>query len=120
MIKKKAFFTIFFIVLLSYSYSQENDFEYGDVSIENLKKEFTDIDSNASAFVIFEITDISFNDIHKHIRIKIFNSNSFDLADISIPYINKFEEVEFIRGASYNLVDGKIEVSEVPIVRAIF
>lgn len=119
---KTRFILIALSILYSFSLSaQKNQIKFGKISEHELKTSTCSIDSNASAYVIADIGHARFNitqsDIKlitdRHVRIKILNKESFDKGNFSISLYNSNtgdeEKVTSIKGAVYNLVDGKEE-----------
>ncbi|WP_066633035.1 DUF3857 domain-containing protein [Labilibacter marinus] len=95
--------------------------KYGKISQEEIDMTVCPNDSNASAVVLadmghtfFEITaeDI-FMKFEKHIRIKVFDKEAFDKGNFKIflykSYSGGEEKVNSIKGAVYNMKDGKLE-----------
>jgi hypothetical protein len=96
--------------------------KFGNVSEDELKMEFCEIDSSAEAMVLcdYGTTKIQidrarggFQVIYERIcRIKIFSNHGYDWASESIHLYNDTnfrEDVTGLKGFTYNLVDGKIE-----------
>lgn len=102
--------------LISFNlFAQKSPLKFGEVSIENLSQKVSKIDSTAGAEYILDHGIVSFDhnfqiELTRHIRIKIFDKNKFDLANIEIPF-SEDDMVARLKAASYNLVDGNIVTS---------
>src|ERR1700761_536867 len=92
---------------------------YGKIDKADLEMKSCDFEKDANAEVLFNkgVTgfDYDFNiteDVHK--RIKIFNDNGKKEADVHIVYysINHLENISGIQAETFNLVDGKVEVTK--------
>ncbi len=98
--------------------------KYGKITQEEIAMTSCPIDSNASAVVYgamghseFKITESDITLLfEKHIRIKVFDKEAFDKGDYKI-YLYKGdggirEKTSGIKGAVYNMEDGKLEKSK--------
>jgi len=110
----------FFILLFFVNFSTIAQTDLKKVTINDLKQSVHPTDSNASAAVLFDQGEISFEFtdgwnyiFNKTSRIKIYTKDGLNQADITIPFYvgnsNSDEErVINIKGYVYNLEDGKI------------
>ncbi len=118
----KALLTLVFLCTFTFSILADRDqMKFGKIDQSEIEMTVCPIDSNASAVVLgaigyteFKITEkdikIEFN---RHVRIKIFNKESFDKGNFNI-YLYKGltgdeEKLLGIKGVVYNLKDGKLE-----------
>jgi Domain of Unknown Function with PDB structure (DUF3857) len=118
----KHLITIIFVIsIYMVTNAQKAPIKFGKVKIEDLQKEYHEIDSSAAAIVIcdfgtsnFEYTEaygfrIVFNRLT---RIKILNEQGLEYANFKIPlYKNNSdkEEINTMKGFTYNIVNGAIE-----------
>jgi hypothetical protein len=92
--------------------------KFGDVSKQELEVQVCPIDSSASAYYIFDWGEAYFDFdsgemlLKYHARIKIINDQGFSYGDLTIPFSAK-KPVTHLKAATYNLVDGKVQVSKV-------
>lgn len=101
-------------------------YKYGKVDPEEFDTQIKGQDSAAAAIKLFDVGKGYFEISHgsgnfiyvfeRHVRYKVVNKNSYDLANLEIElYRNdngSEENLELIKGATYNLVDHKIEISK--------
>ncbi|MEL7004126.1 MAG: DUF3857 domain-containing protein, partial [Bacteroidota bacterium] len=108
------------LTLLLFSFTQlsaqKGPVKFGEIDINNLKMTRSLLDSTAGAMVISDFGYVSHDHnfevlLTHHIRIKIFNSSEFDRADVKIPFSSR-DRVEKLKGATYNLIDGKIVMTK--------
>ncbi len=94
--------------------------DWGDVSVDQLKLTSFPADSNATAVVLFDIGDVTF-DAHydiiykRHTRIKILTKAGFELATHKFSYYTKdhTQSVDDIEGQTVFLTaDGRVETKE--------
>lgn len=108
------------MLVVSYNYSQ--NIKFGKVSKAELEEQFYPLDSTAEAAYLFRkrrtFYEFSINDgfqvITKvHERIKIYKKEGFKKANKTIRYYKpdsgSREQVNSIKGITYNLVNGEIE-----------
>ena len=92
--------------------------KFGDIDKHDLEIRSCPIDSSASAYYIFDWGEAYFDFntgaimLVYHARVKIIDKNGFSYGDITIPF-NAKSPVKKLKAATYNLVDGKMEVSKV-------
>ncbi|WP_240032172.1 DUF3857 domain-containing protein [Psychroflexus aestuariivivens] len=125
-LKKMTSKILFLICLVStcIGFSQPQELE--DITVEMLKSTQSEIDSTASAEVLYEKGKISFilDDLgwryvfEMHRRIKIFNKDGYDQANIEIPYYvgesnSAKENIKRIKAYTYYLENDKIEDEKV-------
>ncbi len=105
--------------------TQAQNYKFGKVSMEELQQVFNPLDSSANATVLYREEHISF-DLRKdegfvqvrevHERIKIYNKEGYKWATKRIRLYDesnaKSENLEGLKGYTYNLVNGKIEDSK--------
>jgi transglutaminase-like putative cysteine protease len=104
-----------------------NTFKFGKVSAGDFETRVKGVDSAAAAIKIFDVGKGSFEistkngqfvyNFTRHVRYKVVNKNGYDLADFEIGLYNSStssseETLQSVRAATYNLVDGKVEVSK--------
>lgn len=121
---------LFFSVASTYAQSGAQElksFKFGKVELEEFKTTVKGPDSAAAAIKLFDIGrghfEISRRNgqfvyaFTRHVRYKVVNKNAYDLANLDVNLYNSSvtgakEELQTIKAATYNLVDGKIEVSK--------
>lgn len=118
----KPFISLLLLITCALNISAARDqIKFGKIEQSEIEMTVCPIDSNAGAVVLgavgyteFKITEkditIEFN---RHVRIKIFNKESFDKGNFNI-YLYKNlsgnqEKLMGIKGVVYNLKDGKLE-----------
>ncbi len=112
---------ILFIAFLFSVSIEAQDFKFGKVSKAELAEKIHPIDSSANAAILYKKEDVSFTYIQGegfiqsrevHTRIKIYNNEGYDWATKKIFLYRENsgtkEKSRGIKGATYNLVDGKI------------
>ncbi|HZF64362.1 MAG TPA: transglutaminase domain-containing protein, partial [Chitinophagaceae bacterium] len=118
---KKSPIVILLVVLFLNSYSQKSsDYKFAKITTADLEKRSYEIDSNTDAVVLADVgrSEIVGNnrgwfslEFTRHKRVHILNKSGYNEADFEV-YIyadrSVEEEVNYIRGVSYNLEDGKI------------
>ncbi|MGV3657128.1 MAG: DUF3857 domain-containing protein [Chitinophagaceae bacterium] len=94
--------------------------KFGKIKPADFEKKVYDIDTGASAVVLFDMGSAEiegnvkgwFSVVYKyHKRVHILNKNGFDHADVAIHVYNSNGmevELENLKAVTYNLVDGKI------------
>ncbi|PWS29377.1 transglutaminase [Pedobacter yonginense] len=106
--------------------SVKREFKFGKVLPSEFETKATGPDSAASAIKLFDVGDCYFevspvtNDFvyvfERHIRYKILNKNGYDFANYTITLQrssgSEKEDLYYMDGATYNLVDGKTVVSK--------
>lgn len=103
-----------FLLLSSYAYAHERDFQFGKVDADERSMKFYDKDSTASALVLreFGTARILYDNgirltFEYHVRIKVFNDKASDVGNVVIPLRksdnNTFETVRDIEGVTYYL-----------------
>lgn len=111
--------TLFLTFIICSAQAQFDDFS--SVSRQDLNQEIYNIDSTASAIVLFEKgrTLIQSSDVDRaymvfhtyKVRIKILNKEGFKQANFTLPlykYGSTFERIESIKGITHNLENGTI------------
>ncbi|MES2653467.1 MAG: DUF3858 domain-containing protein [Bacteroidota bacterium] len=108
------------------SHAQKKEFKFGKVDLEEFQTKPSGQDSAASAIKLFDIGNCYFEIsqvtggflyvYEKHVRYKIINKNSYDLADYSVGLrkgnSTASEEIHNFEAATYNMVEGKIVTSK--------
>lgn len=97
--------------------AQKSPLKYGEIDVNNLAQKTSLIDSTSGAEYILDHGVVTFDhsfeiELTKHVRIKIFDKNQFDLANIEIPY-SEGDNVTRLKASTYNLVDDKIVESTI-------
>lgn len=115
----KFFLVVFFSISISgLLFAQE--YELGEVTIDELKESVHPVDSSAAAAILFKtgVTRLLLNDGNWTVetevkyKIKIYKKEGFNYANKSLSYyIGGFskEFIKFKNAVTYNLVNGKIE-----------
>lgn len=120
--KKLTNLVLTILIATSGLFAQKSPAKFGKVTMEEMKMTQCDIDSSASAVVLFDFGITSFVygtsgsggfqiNFERHTRIKILNKNGFSYANIEIPFYysgSDKESVGGIKGYVYNLEDGEI------------
>lgn len=102
-------------------------FKYGKIDLKEFETKISGQDSAADAIKLFDVGTGYFEVsgstgsfvyvFERHVRYKIINKNAYDLADLEIAlYRNRTgseQKLQFVNGATYNLNNGKIEVSKI-------
>ncbi|MFD1017500.1 transglutaminase domain-containing protein [Winogradskyella rapida] len=109
------------IFIMSLTYSNAQDYDFGKISKAELQEKFHPKDSAAPAAILYRKEEIRFfysnnegfiQEREMHMRIKVYNKDGFDWATKKV-YLyqgtNQREQITGIKGFSYNLVNGKIE-----------
>ncbi len=114
----------FLLCLFSFSYGQQK-VKFGKIDQADLAMTRYEADTNAKAVMLYDQgnTELAYNTsvgfqytFDRHLRIKILNKNSLDLANFSIPlYRNSDgrENVVKFNAITYTLVNGKVEKNAV-------
>lgn len=106
---------------------------FGKDLIQHLNMTSCEVDSSAHAVVLFDNGESSIKydkdkgyfyvEIYRHTRIKILDKDGLEWADIIIPlYKSKTskEKLDKIKGATYNLTNGKIESTKLSLKSLFF
>lgn len=105
--------------------AQKSSMKYGKIDPAHLAMTHYDADTSAGALVLGDIGEINITydnifgfrvEFNRHVRIKVFNSNGFDLANFKIPYYNfrdLTEKITKLKATSYNLEGGKIVETDI-------
>ncbi|MER2996047.1 DUF3857 domain-containing protein [Pontibacter populi] len=91
---------------------------FGDISMSEMTMTNYEPDTAATAVILSDYGSLEIGghisngyEYKRHVRIKILKKTGYKWADIEIPYTSNgrvFEKVMFIKGVTYNLVNGKI------------
>lgn len=102
------------------TFSQKSSMKFGKIDKKDLIMESYKADTSAGGLVLGDIgsTVISYKtgagfevDYNRHVRVKVFDANGFDLANFKIPYYelgSTREKFTKIKVSSYNMEDGEI------------
>ncbi|TDO19987.1 DUF3857 domain-containing protein [Pedobacter duraquae] len=124
--------TLLLIVCLAFCSSAQQaptdkKFKFGSVDLSEFDTQVKGPDSAANAIKLFDIGSGSFDisprtngltyTVTRHVRYKVVNKNAYSLADFEIQLYNSSsgggaETLTGMRASTYNLVNGKIEVSK--------
>jgi hypothetical protein len=112
------------VILLFFIFNSslaQNEFAFGQVSVEDLVMKSFDKDTAASAVVLKEYGHASIQDrdeivlvFRHHVRMKILKSKGLEYANISVPLYKKNDRNErllSVKASSYNIEDGLIKES---------
>lgn len=92
----RVLLSIILVCLTHFMYAQ-SDIKFGEISIEELKKEKSQIEANASAEVLGEFGSLIITEnaggtryyiFEYHKRIKIYDSEGYENADVTIPFFH--------------------------------
>lgn len=126
MLLKKTFFFCFSILFFQLNAQEDKkgiqlkEYEFKEVSREELRAEYYPEDSIAPAAILYEKGDLNFRysegwqyELEVKRRIKIYNKDGYHHANIEIPYYypstNKFrEKIINVKARTYNLRNGKV------------
>jgi hypothetical protein len=102
------------------------DMSFGSVSAETFAPSVYGLDSNANAVYLFDHGEITYDPSYehkgyavvyeRHVRLRILNKNALSLATLSISALhrsNAWTYIDEVRGATYNLENGKVVVTKV-------
>ena len=116
----KTRLTLILLLILSQLIAQ--DYKFGKVSLEELEKKVSDIDSNANAEYLYKKEYMYYRFDQQngfvqqkevHFRIKIFNKEGLDWANHSVRLYNesgsRSTKLSGEKGYTYNIIDGKVE-----------
>jgi hypothetical protein len=86
---------------------------YGKVSMADMEMTSCDFEKNANAEILFDVGKMTDAVMERHVRIKIFNQFGMGWANFRIeyPYFETKFGVAEVQGETFNLVDGKVEVT---------
>jgi hypothetical protein len=132
MIKNLTFslFVLFLSLTKVSGQSKDNSirtFKYGKVDVTEFDTKVKGVDSAADAIKLFDVGKGTFEisatshqfvyNFTRHVRFKVVNKNAQDLANFEVILYNSAvgsgkEDMTSLRGATYNLVNGKVEVSK--------
>ncbi|MFY0593290.1 DUF3857 domain-containing protein [Roseivirga sp.] len=104
-----------FFALISISlFSQVEKVKFGDIDMDDLAMEVYPLDSGAEAVYLIrkgesfldEYDGMMVTDIH--VRLKFLKESGLSRGDIELQYTKGVNEIEKLKAATYNLVDGKM------------
>ena len=102
-------------------------FKFGKIDLSEFQTKVKGPDSAADAIKLFDVGNGSFDvspvtqqyvyNFTRHVRFKVVNKPAYDLANFQVILYNSStgtgkESIVSVHGSTYNLVDGKIEVSK--------
>ena len=110
-----------FFALLSFAQDKkELKVKYGKISEEEIKMTSYSKDPDAAAVVLFDkgyytftLSSGSVNGYERHVRLKIFKKEAYDKANFRILFSQKYSGSPDIKGACYNLENGKLVETKV-------
>jgi hypothetical protein len=122
---KTLLLPVFLMILLSCTssvFAQQKEFKFGKIDESELSSKVCPIDSSASAYIIGQFGDVSFEygehtgfqlytKIHTRIKIIRKNEESSELCDVSIPFYengSSKERISDLKAVTYNLENGKL------------
>jgi hypothetical protein len=131
MIKQLTIYSILFFLFVikvsgQSSPTQAKVFRFGKVDLAEFESQVKGVDSAADAIKLFDIGQGSFEIspiskqftyvFSRHVRFKVINKNAYNLADFEVNLYNSStssdkEDLTSVHGATYNLVNGKVELS---------
>jgi hypothetical protein len=98
--------------------AQEEEFAFGEIDMADMEMVSYDLDTSAAAVMLKDNGLLGYDRISNryyfiyHAQIKVLRREGFNWADLTLPYEGKRGLEEF-EGATYNLVNGKIQTTEV-------
>jgi transglutaminase-like putative cysteine protease len=121
----KALSTLILLIVSVNVFADKPYMKYGKITEEEINMTACTFDSNASAVVLGDIGTIQFKitetdirlEFNRHLRIKIFNKESFNKGNFSISLYKSTsssdeEKLTAIKGAVYNIINGELEKSK--------
>jgi len=109
--KKIALFAILLLLTASTCCFSQVVQPYGQVDAADLHLKYCAFDKEAAAMILFDKADVvaSFDSVvlTQHQRIKIFNSNGYDIANRSFRYNPRYEKLVEIKAQTINYENGK-------------
>jgi hypothetical protein len=102
----KLIISLIFIVSITNCYSQKAPLKFGDVSMEELQMTSTNLDTSASAVVLYDygIFRASTLEFTRVVRVKILKKEGYNWANMSFQGDMK----SYLRGVTSNLENGKM------------
>ncbi|MFZ5940120.1 MAG: hypothetical protein ACOYXB_06060 [Bacteroidota bacterium] len=122
--KKIFFISLTLLLAIGQISGQKTPVKFGKAVPEELKMTYCELDSTASAVILFDVgnSEIRYENnigwmytFSRHIRIKIFKSSGYNWASFEIPLYHSTsgeEKLVSIKGNTYNLIDGKEVISK--------
>lgn len=116
----KHLFIFAALLLTASGFAQKSSMKFGKIDEKDLIMKSFESDTSAGGLILGDIGSIAISykttigfevDYTRHVRVKIFNANGFDLATFKIPYYeigSTRERITKIKVTSYNLENGKI------------
>ncbi|MFC6996684.1 DUF3858 domain-containing protein [Rufibacter roseus] len=120
LIKKSVGVALWFLLIIpAISVAQQDPFQLGKVSPEEVKMKVYALDTTATALVLYDYAESSFlfddntqGQFKRIIRIKVLKKTGLDEANIEIPFykqhLNRKEEVLDVQGFTYNLENDQV------------
>lgn len=121
---KQAFLAVMLVGITFPAFAQHTEMKWGKIDQQDLEMKVYAADTAAEAVILGDYGEVYFTynnekgfqlNVKHHMRIKILKSAGLDWANLEIPLyksvVNK-EKILSIKGAAYNLVNGKVEVTK--------
>jgi len=115
---KVLFSALFATCVFASLHAQKTEIKFGEVSMEELNMKAYDKDPSATAVILFDKGETFLDDdlrvqFRRHTRIKFFNSDAFNTwANETVLLTHGEESIAKLKGATYNLENGKVATSE--------
>jgi len=106
--------------------AQPPDMSFGSITQETFSPAVYPLDSNANAVYLFDHGEINYDPSYehrgyavvyeRHVRLRILNKNALSLATLTLSALhhnNSWTYIDDMRGATYNLENGKVVVTKV-------
>jgi hypothetical protein len=104
------------IFFMEFSFGQRGYLEFGNVPMADLTSTRCDIDSSASAVILFDEVKAELTNLYRyrrHTRIKFFRTEAVAAwANVNLVYFRDRQTVSKIKAATYNLVNGQVVTTE--------
>lgn len=109
-------YSLLIIVAAGNCYAQDDIAKFGNCSINELQLKNCSFDSIAEAEVLFDVGTLTFDEmlnisLERRIRVKVFTKAGLNQAEFAIPYIKGKQKISSLKGNTYNLTNGKVEVT---------
>ena len=118
--RNKLLLSLLFIFAVSFNaLAQVEEFNFGDISIDDLQMQHYAPDSGAVAVYLLDKGSAYMNQndgnmfLDVHVRIKILKEEGLEFGNVSLRYIRGSSDISRLKASTYNLVDGKVVETEV-------